>query len=286
MKLLVAVAWLWGSVLVAAPAWRVAGSDFLEAVFAPLRDQAPVPDGDQVEWTFPGSSPAMVALREGRADLALVAFPPDQTPSADLYLVLPIGFQVAVVTVHASNPLPEISLEQLRRAFGTSGGISQWSGLGLRGAWESRSISAQVHDRGDHLAAEIFRTVVLGQQGWRSGVVISAVPEPVHLRLQEDVGVLAILPGLPPANRGKVLAVSADRPGYAFAPSMENVALGDYPLRLPFYAVVRRGDAALWRPWLRWLASDAVADTLEAAGYVPVPAATRRQRVLELDLGR
>ena len=265
---------------------QVAGSDFLEAVFEPLRESAPVAEGETVTWTFAGSSPAMAALRGGQAGLALVAFPPNQVPSADLFLAVPLGFQVAVVAVHASNPLPEISLEQLRRAFGSTSGASQWSGLGLRGAWESRAISAQVMDRPDHLAAEIFRTAVLPKESWRAGVMMTGETDTIYLRLAEDAGVLAILPMAPPEGRGKVLAVTADRPGYAFGPSMENVAIGDYPLRLPFYAVVNRADVEKWKPWLRWLASDAVAEALAAAGYVPVPPATRRQRVLELDLAR
>jgi len=90
----------------------------------------------------------------------------------------------------------------------------------------------------------------------------------------------------PPAGRGKVISVSADRPGFSFSPSPDNVAQGEYPMRLPFHAVIRRADLERWRPWLRWLASDSVADVLSAAGYVPVPGATRRQRVLELDLAR
>lgn len=286
MRLLACVALLWGIAAGASTPWRVAGSDFLESVFAGLGSQAPIPEGDVVEWSFPGSSPAMVALREGRAGLAMVAFPPGQVPSSDLYAVVPLASQVAVVVVHANNPLQEITIEQLRWAFGSSGGVTQWGAFGLRGAWESRSVSSQVFDRSDHLAAEIFRATVLRQDGWRSGVVVSSTVDPVYLRLQEDLGVLAILPTAPPAGRGKVLAVSDNRPGYAFSPTMENVALGDYPLSLAFHVIVRHGDVERWRPWLRWLASDAVAEALASSGYVPVPPATRRQKIMELDLRR
>ena len=159
------------------------------------------------------------------------------------------GFLDALaVLVHKSNPLKEISLEQLDAIFSTTrhrGGsaIETWGDLGLGGSWSDRPVRRYGIEPWNGFE-EFFRQRVLNAQGkrgeWRGDVRFDKVVFPVAARVAEDphaIGYTGIAYLDAPV---RVLPIRLGEEGPAVAPSYENVATARYPLSRLIYVNLNR----------------------------------------------
>jgi phosphate transport system substrate-binding protein len=97
-----------------------------------------------------------------------------------------------------------------------------------------------------------------------------------------DRGSIALLPVVPTASAGvRALLVTAVAGGVAFGPSPENIATGDYPLRLPLELLFRAEDATKVAPVVAFFASEEGAGMVERSLLVPLPARNRAQLAAE-----
>lgn len=159
---------------------------------------------------------------------------------------VPIAEDAVAIYVHQSNPLRQITLEQLNGIFGVSrdGGAVQdirtWGQLGLDGNWQHQPIHLHGRDKRSGTREFFMQTALRGGQ--------------LKPDVQEDPGsaseVLAI--GQDPfaigyagigfqssVVRALPLATHADQPG--IAPTAENIANKSYPLRRILYLYVNQG---------------------------------------------
>ena len=159
------------------------------------------------------------------------------------------GFLDALaVLVHKSNPLEEISLEQLDAIFSTTrhrGGdaIETWGDVGLGDGWAGRPVRRYGIEPWNGFE-EFFRQRVLNAHGkrgeWRGDVYFERVVFPIAARVAEDPDSIGYT-GIAYLDAGvRVLPIRLGAEGPLVAPSYENVATARYPLSRLIYLNLNR----------------------------------------------
>jgi len=264
---------------------KIAGSDLLRpALEKPLAADDACP-GRTLRLSLDGSRSAMERLRAGTADLAVVAFGPDEPLPSGEFSVLPLAYQVVVFAVNDGNPVRQVSFSQLGGIWGDkeATSIRQWGALGASGIWSVKSIAASRVDDPDSLAGDVFLHTVLRNPEFGSTVSRVASVDELLQKVRIDENCIGLFPGLLRDTNGvHVLLVSRDAADVPFGPTPENIHAGDYPVRLPFYIVFNPLRAAELRPVVTALLGDAVAASIEKTGFVAVPEVARSAAIREL----
>jgi len=263
---------------------RIAASDLLaDYIQAPLEAY-----GEENDTTFVvdsiGSLPALDRLRSDEIDLAIIAVPESTEVPRDEFSIYPFAYDAAVVVVNDSNPIDEISLSRLGGIFGASEefNFNTWGDLGLSG-WGSRNIKALAGTSEESIALELFKFSVFKGGAMKPSVAMVKDAEIEDL-LRSDAASIAILSRMPENSNIKVLMVSDGADAPAFGPSDDNVHYGDYPIRLAFYIVYNKRDAAKLRKVIRELLDDEVAASLRENDLLALPDTVRRKLLIDLDL--
>lgn len=269
---------------------RVVGSDlFSPAWREALQAQATSVHVDLV-LDLKGSLPGREALLSDRADVALLAHAPE-LDGADNgasefagFRRIPVAWVAAVVVVPDENPLQQITYEQLASVFGVSAAQSAryWGDLGLTAEWAGRAVTPVVISRDAGLTLDFFVHAVLLSRPLQSGLPERATLGAVLEHVATDRGSVALVPVVPAAASGtRALLVTPVAGEVAFGPSAENMATGDYPLRLPLELVFRSGTERSVAPLVNFFAMDAGVQAVEASQLVPLPAGLRARLTAE-----
>ncbi|ATC63048.1 hypothetical protein CMV30_03210 [Nibricoccus aquaticus] len=261
---------------------RVVGSDLLGADFGTVLEVFSKRENLRLTTAFAGSRAGLDELKAGKADVALVAFAPDEKKPEGSFVALPLAYRIAVVVVPEHIELTQISFKALDGAFGVGGaaGFSLWRDLGAGGAAAPLTVTTHVlAGKGDELSVDLFARTALRVPKLKSSVLRYHDFATLKARLSAEEGGLAVLPYVPPVGGGlRALLVARGEGEPAFGPSAENIHTGDYPLRLPVYVVYRSESAARLRSLLTFLWSDEVAGSLaKNPALMPVPLSGRPQ---------
>jgi ABC-type phosphate transport system substrate-binding protein len=261
---------------------RVGGSDLLAPHLQKALNDYTEARGLEAEVDFAGSYGAFERLRNGELDLAIVAVPDGGRLPEDEFRVVHFASLVVTLAVPAGNPLNQVTMSQLTSLYGEAdaAAITRWGQFGLRGEWAARSISLGAVSPVKHgLALDLFRHTVLQARGLRRTLAYYENVEAVRRRFAQDSAGIAILNRIPAQQEGmKVLAVARTDDGLAHPPTLETVAAGEYPLRLPLYLVFAPDRGAEVRDIARFLVGDEASEAVEASGLAPLPE-PRRQRL-------
>jgi phosphate transport system substrate-binding protein len=267
---------------------RVVGSDLFGAPVKDALTAFATSEHAAIDVSLKGSLPAREALVAGRADAALLADVPDDGGDATIstagFRKIPVAFLAVVIAVNNENPATQATFAQLAGMFGPDATLTarRWGDLGLGDDWTARAISpvALSHERS--IATDFFGSAVLGGRPLRATVAQLDDVRSVLERASSDRGVVALLPVLPPSNGGaRALLVARNSSDVAFGPSPENIASGDYPLRLPLVLVFRAGSENAVAPLARFFASSEAAAAIEKSLLVPLPAGARSRLATE-----
>ncbi|MFA5257019.1 MAG: substrate-binding domain-containing protein [Opitutales bacterium] len=225
---------------------------------------------------FEGSISALAEVRDGTADLALVAVPDGETPPDDM-VCIPFAFDVATVVVNNGNPIKQITLRTLASAFARSGGADKWGSLGLKDVWAERSIAAYIPESSSGVTLDLFRSMTIKNGSFRDGLNVWTSRDQLEHIVREQAQCLVILRGIDVPNGGRALLVSETdgQEIFPYPPTESSVFYGDYPLRLPFYIVFRKDASQQVKDFAALMLSDETAKTLSAAGLVPAPKSER-----------
>jgi len=295
---------------VSAQTLQVAGSDLLQvAVGEPLAKYAQKA-GLDLKVDFSGTIPAMTQLQDDKVQLAIIAAPVGQQPSAKDLVVLTYAYQVAYVLVNPDNPITEVDRDELMGVFGTvETDVTTWSQMGLAGEWSDRPVLAVCTSNDDGVVQELFKHVILGGTPLKPGVTILKSGVDLPKMITDNPNIIAI--GRYAPDQSKALYVSFERststtlPGAAgdstgdgtggdagvvpggskasFAPTEDNVYNGDYPLRLPFYIVYKPANKEKVRQLLQVLYGEEFTAHLLDQHFMPLPDTERKRTLLELD---
>ena len=268
------------------PVLRIGGSDLLGSAFEEaLEDFAREYEIDmQVELR--GTYAASTALEDGRLDLGLMAVPAGTNPGPEGFDAHVVAYQTAVLAINSSNPLNELNLSQAAGIYGAEEltSFTRWGDLGLDGDLRPRSIAMHSIEAGSSIAVELFRHEVLRTPRLRGTVTFHRTPAAAITAVEDSAAAIALLPQSPPPGSPlRVLALARNQGEIAFGPSRENVHSGDYPIRLPVYLVFSPESREPLRDLLLFLTRERVAEAIEAAGLLSLPASARNRQRLEFE---
>lgn len=181
-----------------------------------------------------------------------------------------VGYDALGVYVHPSNPLEEITLEQLAEIYGEGGSITRWSQLVPWPAGRKDHI-VRIGRQNSSGTYEFFRSVILGKT--RDFALGS-----VDANGSKDVVALVSRTPLAIGYSGmgyqtpevKMLRVSPGPGKPAVAPSAENALNRSYPITRPLQIYTLGEPTGVVADYLRWIYSDEGQGVVAALGYVPL----------------
>lgn len=236
-----------------------------------------------VEVSGGGSGIGVAALINGTCDLANSsrALEPEEIEKAKAkhghepkeYLV---GYDALAIYVHPSNPINEISVEELSEIYREGGKVDKWSQVGvtLPGADEIIRISRQNNSGTYHY----FREVVVGKKsdmklGSRDMNGSKDVVELVS-RTPSAIG----YSGVGYATKAvKVLKVSPKKGQPSIQPGIETTWNKTYPISRPMFMYTPGQPADHVQKYIDWVVSDAGQKIVEEIGYVPLQPNQRKK---------
>ncbi len=230
-----------------------------------------------VEVSGGGSGIGVAALINGTCDIANCSrkLEPEEFEKAKAhhghepkeYLV---GYDALAIYVHPSNPLNEISVEELSAIYREGGTIDKWSQLGatLPGGDEIIRVSRQNNSGTYHY----FREMVVGKKsdmklGSRDMNGSKDVVELVS-RTPNAIGYSGL--GYR-TDKVKLLKVSAKKGDPSVEPSIATTWDKTYPIARPMFMYTPGQPSPEAQKYLDWILTAAGQKIVEETGYVPLP---------------
>ena len=188
----------------------------------------------------------------------------------------PAEYKVAVdglsVYVHESNPVKQLSIDQLKNIF--TGKIRNWKEVG--GQDQPITIYSRENSSGTY---EFFKEHVLG--GGDFAASAQAMPGTAVLLQSVARDPKAIGYGGAAYGQGaKHLMVSKETGGKAIEPTEENIINQTYPIWRYLYIYVNPAlDKDAIKKYLTWIRSDEGQSVVKDVGYFPLPEKLRSGKV-------
>ena len=192
-----------------------------------------------------------------------------------------VALDSLAVYINKDNPLDEISFPKIDAIFsktrngGHTAEITTWGQLGLTGSWANLPISLYGRNSASGTYA-YFKEHALFKGDYKDTVKEQPGSASVVLGVSEDKGGIGYS-GIGYKTSGvKVLPLSKEEGGKAYAPTYENVLQGKYPLGRMLYIYVAKEPnkplPAVTREFLKFVLSKAGQATVVKDGYLPLPA--------------
>jgi phosphate transport system substrate-binding protein len=258
-------------------ALTISGSDLFGGQLEKTLSAELAAAGLDVSIEFDGSLLGLRDLEAGTVDASLLAIP-DASVGESPLRKFPIGYQIVAFAVHSSNPVTQVTYQQLSDLFKEGGALSKWSDLTSDPAWTDRNISLLASRRGNAITLELFNAMVMKGASYKVDLrFLTGDNQSLINAVIEDPSAIVLTPAVQVQGSVKFLAVRGNEGGQAYTPSRDNVFFGDYPLRLPFYLVVADSmDEATLGTLLNVLYSDAITAALAKVDCLPVPEPEQR----------
>ncbi len=280
------------ALLLAAPlgAIHVAGTDALAASLGAELGRHFEKEGRRHRIDFRGTLPALEALDNGKADLAIVLQRDGEElarlPSGKRVRVFPLGAVAAYVYVHPGLALREVDLATLAGIFGTGQKADYKFWSDVPGVSFQEPIVALTSGDETHPSTTLFNGIALAGRPYRPSVRLRVPAAQAADILSARTNAILVSASPMPEGVGRLLRVADGREGRsrtAYSPDDTNIYNGDYPLRLPVVLCVPEDKLAANKDTVAWLLSDVAASALRRASFVPTPAPIRVRLTQRLD---
>lgn len=175
---------------------------------------------------------------------------------------VPIAYDALAVVVHPSNPVKQLTRQQLEDIF--RGKVTKLAASGRRRP-QNRSLLPR-----DFLR---YLRVLQGKRTENKNYMSSSLSMPATGAIIQSVsqtrGAIGYVGLAYVSPRIKTLAVSYDGQHYA-APTLENAINKTYPIVRPLYYYYNRKNASVVAPLLDFILSAAGQKIIKESGYIPV----------------
>ncbi len=224
--------------------------------------------GNRIHLNPTDTTKGIREVQDGSADLGSSTqyLLPDEPHEAGLELV-PVAWDALTIIVHKDNPVPDISLEQLRSVY--SGKIRNWSELG----GNDQKIDVLVHHYGNTPAASNLREMIFSDSRklFRVGRLMKPTDSVGEL-LSTSPGGIAIT-GVSNARALDVKIVSLD----GITPTIDTIKRGQYSLYRPLYLTYNPNSEKLdsIKDFISYMNSKDARELMRANGVVPYTDAMR-----------
>jgi phosphate transport system substrate-binding protein len=211
--------------------------------------------GARIDVQGGGSSAGIYAAQQGAADLG--ASSRELVKAEKSLHEIPIAWDGIAVIVHPSNPLNNLSLDQLKQIF--QGKITNWRELGL----PPHEIDTITREEGSG-TREAFEHLVMGKTFITPGALVQDSNGSVREIVAGDPYSLGYISAGLVDNRVKAVAVNG------VLPTRENIKNQTYKLVRRFLLVSRVPPAGQCRAFVNFILSPPGQRLLEAEGLVGV----------------
>jgi phosphate transport system substrate-binding protein len=232
-----------------------------------------------VEVSGGGSGIGMAALLNGTCDIANSSrhIEPEEVEKAKAKYgadakETKVGYDALAIYVHPSNPLEEISIEQLSDLYREGGPINKWSDLGVTvpGAPDEIVRVSRQNNSGTY---HYFREAVVGKKSdFKKG----------SRDLNGSKDVVALVEGTPGAigfsgigyktDKVKVLKVSKKKGEPAVEPSIETTLDKTYPIARPMFFYTPPNPPEHVSKYIAWVLAPEGQALIKEKGYIPLEA--------------
>ena len=238
---------------------------------------AKVEPGVSVEVSGGGSGIGIAALLNGTCDLANSSRKleeEEEKKATEKYGAHPVehhvGYDALAIYVHPSNPMTEISIEQLGDIFREGGKASKWADIGVTipgGQDEIVRVSRQNNSGTYHY----FREAVVGKkadfkQGSRdmngSKDVVELVASTPTAIGYSGIGYRT--------DKVKVLKVSKKTGEPSVEPNITTTLDKTYPIARPMFMYAPPNEPEHVKKYLAWVLTPAGQKIVEESGYIPL----------------
>lgn len=235
-----------------------------------------VDDTVSVEVSGGGSGIGVAALLNGTCDIANSSrhLEPEEVEKAKAkYGAEPkevkIGYDAMAIYVHPSNPLEQISIEELAELYKEGGKFSKWSDLGVTipGVPDEVVRVSRMNNSGTY---HYFRETVLKKADFKAG----------SRDLNGSKDVVAMVETTPSAigysgigyktDKVKILKISKKKGETGIVPSIETTHDKTYPISRPMFFYIPPNAPAHVNNYVDWVLGAAGQKIIEEKGYVPL----------------
>jgi len=238
-----------------------------------------------VEVSGGGSGIGVAALINGTCDIANSSrkLEPEEVEKAKTkhahdpkeYLV---GYDALAIYVHPSNPLNEISVEQLSEIYREGGKFDNWSQLGakMKGGDKITRVSRQNNSGTYHY----FREMVVGK---KSDMKLGSRD------MNGSKDVVALVERTPSAigfsglgyktDKVKILKVSKKTGDKGIEPSIKTTWDNTYPIARPMFMYTPGQPPEHVGKYIAWILTDDGQKIVEESGYVPLKEEQRKKAI-------
>ncbi len=233
-----------------------------------------------VEVSGGGSGVGIAALINGTADIANSSrhLEPEEVEKAKKHnghepTQFTVGYDGLAVYVHKSNPLNEISMEELGEIYREGGKLNKWSEVGVKGIPGAKSDDIiRVSRQNNSGTYHYFRETVVGKKNdFKQGSLDMNGSKDVVEQVAKTPGAIGYS-GLGYATpEVKILKVAKKKGEAAVMPSIPTVLDKTYPIARPMFMYTPGEPSPETKKYLDWILSDAGQKIVEKTGYVPLP---------------
>jgi phosphate transport system substrate-binding protein len=186
-----------------------------------------------------------------------------------------VGYDAVAIYVHKSNPLNEITLDEIAQIYAEGGTLTRWSDLGVKIPNAESDKIVRVSRQSNSGTYEFLRERVLKNKDFKLGSLdMEGSKDVVELVASTPaaIGYSGLGYATPAVKMLKVKKTAADP---AYEPGVTTTLAKTYPLArtLQVYTLGEPQGAA--KGYIDWILSDAGQRIVETSGYVPLPAAAR-----------
>ena len=250
-------------------AQRIKGSDTVLPIAQQTAERFMQEDPDaRVTVTGGGSGVGISALLDKTTDIAMASrsIKFGETMKAkklgeDLTEAI-IAYDALAVVVHPSNPVNQLTREQLEGIF--RGKITNWKEVG----GEDRKIVVYSRETSSG-TYEFFKESVLKNKNYMAGSLSMPATGAIIQSVSQTKGAIGYVGLAYVSRRIKTLAISYDGKHFA-QPTLENAIDKSYPIVRPLYYYYNVQDSAKVAPLMRFILSEEGQEIIEKSGYVPV----------------
>jgi phosphate transport system substrate-binding protein len=186
-----------------------------------------------------------------------------------------VGYDAVAIYVHKSNPLNEITLEEIAQIYAEGGTMTRWSDLGVKIPDTASDKIVRVSRQSNSGTYEFLREHVLNNRDFKLGSLdMDGSKEVVELVASTPtaIGYSGMGYATPAVKMLKVKKTAGDP---AHEPNVAGVLAKTYPIArsLQVYTLGEPQGAA--KAYIDWILSDAGQRAVGASGFVPLPLAAR-----------
>jgi phosphate transport system substrate-binding protein len=236
--------------------------------------------GMSVEVSGGGSGVGIAALINGTADIANSSrhLEPEEVEKAKKHnghepTQFMVGYDGLAVYVHKSNPLNEISMEELGEIYREGGKINKWSEIGVKSIPGSKSDDIiRVSRQNNSGTYHYFRETVVGKKNdFKQGSLDMNGSKDVVEQVAKTPGSIGYS-GLGYATpEVKIVKVAKKKGEPSVMPSVATVLDKSYPIARPMFMYTPGEPSPETKKYLDWILSEAGQKIVEKTGYVPLP---------------